>query len=466
MEQQALSPERIDALINPLRAHFDSGATRPFEARRKALLALRAALRKHEEALLEAMHSDMRKPRFEAYLSDIGLVHVEITYALRHLREWMSVEHVPTPLAIQLASSTVHHEPLGVALIVAPWNYPVLLLLSPLVGAIAAGNCVAVKPSNEAPRTAAVVEQLITEALAPEHVRVVQGPGGEVVPPLIARQRFDHIFFTGSQAVGAKIMALAAPHLTPVTLELGGKSPAIVDREASIDMAARRIAWSKYFNAGQTCIATDHALVHHAVMDEFLAAFVKHVQRFFGDDPQRSPHFARLMNDKRFATVTGYLGHGTIALGGQHDAADRYIAPTVLTQVPLESPPMREEIFGPVLPILPWSEPEEVIAITRRNPWPLAAYIFSNDRKAQRYFQERIPFGGGCINHTMIQFGAPDLPFGGVGTSGMGRYHGRRSFERFSNVKGIAKGSTWLDHRLQFPPYTTLRERILRCVLR
>jgi aldehyde dehydrogenase (NAD+) len=386
MEAQDLSPERIDALVNPLRAHFDSGATRPFAARRQALLALREALHKHEEALLEAMHADMRKPRFEAYLSDIGLVHAEITYALRHLREWMSVEHVPTPLAIQLASSTMHHEPLGLVLIVAPWNYPVLLLLSPLVGAIAAGNCAVVKPSNEGPRTVAVVEQLITEAFAPEHVRLVQGPGGEVVPRLMARHRFDHIFFTGSPAVGAKIMAMAASGLTPVTLELGGKSPAIVDRKADIGLAAGRIAWSKYFNAGQTCVATDHALVHSAVMDEFLAAFAKHVQRFFGDDPRRSPHFARLVNDKRFAAVSGYLGHGKIALGGQHDAADRYIAPTVLTQVPLESPPMREEIFGPVLPILPWSEPEEVISITQRNPWPLATYIFSNDRKAQRYF--------------------------------------------------------------------------------
>ena len=466
MEAAGSSPERIDALIRPIRAYYNSGATRPFAARRQALLALREALRKHEPALLEAMHADMRKPRFEAYLSDIGLVHAEISYALRHLREWMSMQHVPTPLAIQLASSAVYHEPLGVVLIVAPWNYPVLLLLSPLVGAIAAGNCAVVKPSNEAPRTAAVVEQLITEAFAPEHVCVAQGPGGVVVPRLLAQQRFDHIFFTGSQAVGARIMALAAPTLTSVTLELGGKSPAIVDRKASIDTAARRIAWSKFFNAGQTCIATDHALVHHAVMDEFLAAFADHVQRFFGDDPQRSPHFARLVNDKRFATVTGYLGHGTVVLGGQHDAADRYVAPTVLARVSLESPPMREEIFGPVLPVLPWSEPEEVITITQRNPWPLAAYIFSNDHKTQRYFTERIGFGGGCINHTMLQFGAPDLPFGGVGTSGMGRYHGHHSFERFSNVKGIAKGSTWLDHRLQFPPYTSLKERLLRWVLR
>ena len=235
---------------------------------------------------------------------------------------------------------------------------------------------------------------------------------------------------------------------------------------ADVVRAAKRIAWSKYFNAGQTCIATDHALVHRSVMDRFVAAFADSVKAFYGAEPQRSPHFARLVNDRRFETVKGYLDHGRVVLGGQHDAADRYIAPTVLVDVPLDSPPMREEVFGPVLPVVPWTEREELLDIVQRNPFPLATYIFSNDRKAQRYFTERIAFGGGCINHALLHFGNPQLSFGGVGTSGMGRYHGKHSFDLFSHHKGLVTASTLIDHGLQEPPYTTMKERVLRRLLR
>lgn len=466
MDPQPTPTERIPAITQALRSHFASGATRPEEARRSALKALRSTLRAHEEELLSAMHGDMRKPRFEAYMSDIGLVYAEIDHALDHLAEWMRVEHVPTPLALQVASSAIHREPLGVVLIIAPWNYPVLLLLSPLVGALAAGNCAVVKPSNETPRTAAVIERVIAEAFAPAHVAVVQGPGSSHGPALIERFRFDHILFTGSPVVGAKVMAMAAPHLTPVTLELGGKSPAIVDRKVNVKQAAERIAWSKCFNAGQTCIATDHALVHRSVMEPFLDGLQKSLRKFYGEDPQRSPHFARLVNLKRFATVKGYLEDGTVRIGGTHDEVDRYIAPTVLTDVPLDSPPMREEIFGPVLPVIAWNEKEEVLDIVRRNPFPLAAYVYSSDAKASQYFTERIPFGGGCINHGMLHFGNPHLSFGGVGTSGMGSYHGRRTFEVFSHRKSIVTASTVLDHGLQSPPYTSLKEKILRWILK
>lgn len=466
MDPQPTPTERIPAITQALRAHFASGATRPESARRTALKALRSSLRAHEEELLTAMHADMRKPRFEAYMSDIGLVYAEIDHALDHLADWMRVEHVPTPLALQVASSAIHREPLGVVLIISPWNYPVLLLLSPLVGAIAAGNCAVVKPSNETPRTAAVIERIIAEAFVPEHVAVVQGPGSSIGPVLIERFRFDHIFFTGSAAVGAKVMAMAAPHLTPVTLELGGKSPAIVDRNVNVKQAAERIAWSKYFNAGQTCIATDHALVHSTVMEPFLDGLQKSIRKFYGEDPQRSPHFARLVNGKRFAMVKGYLENGTMRIGGEHDEADRYIAPSVLTDVPLESPVMREEIFGPVLPIIPWSEREEVLAIVQRNPTPLAAYVYSSDAKTSRYFTERISFGGGCINHGMLHFGNPELAFGGVGSSGMGSYHGRGTFELFSHRKSIVTASTLIDHGLQIPPYSSFKEKILRWVLK
>ena len=448
--------------LQHLRAHFASGGARPYEARREALRSLRKAIVDHEEELLAAMHTDMRKPRSEAYMTDVGLVLVAIDHALKHLKEWMAPQRIHTPLAIQPAECTVYSEPLGVVLIIAPWNYPVLLLLDPLVGAIAAGNCAVLKPSEEVPATSAVLERMVREALPAEQVMLVQGKGGEVVPALMEDFRFDHIFFTGSTKVGKNILAMAAPQLTPVTLELGGKTPSIVDRRADVKVAAKRIAWSKNFNAGQTCIATDHALVHASVMDEFLEAYGRSVERAFGENPQDSPHFARLVNDDRFTVVKNYLSQGSTYLGGIADPADRYISPTVLVHVPLDNPVLKEEIFGPVLPVIPWTDREEVIAITQRNPQPLATYIFSNDSGTQEYFRERIAFGGGCINHCMLHFGVPDLPFGGLGNSGMGRYHGRATFDLFSARKGMVHASTLLDHGLQEPPYTTFKEKVLR----
>ncbi|MBK8500187.1 MAG: aldehyde dehydrogenase family protein [Flavobacteriales bacterium] len=448
-----------------LREHFDSGATRSHAARRDALRALKASIRKHEEELLEAMRADMRKPRFEAYMSDIGLVYAAIDHATEHLKEWMRPRSVHTPLAIQLARSETLLQPLGVVLIIAPWNYPALLLLSPLVGAIAAGNCAVLKPSEDAPATARVVERVIREALHDGQAVVIQGEGREVVPALMRGFRFDHVFFTGSASVGRAVLKLAAEQLVPVTLELGGKSPAIVDATADVKVAARRIAWSKYFNAGQTCIATDHALVHASVMEPFLEAFANRVRRFYGDDPQRSPDYARMIHQRRFQTVQAYLAQGDVRLGGITEEADGYIAPTVLTGVTLDSPVMREEIFGPVLPALIWRERDELKAILARNPQPLAAYLFSHDRPIQRWFKEELAFGGGCINHCLLQFGPHELPFGGVGHSGMGRYHGFDSFVLFSNHKGVVQASTLIDHGLQDPPYTKLKERILRRVL-
>lgn len=458
--------EDLKTRIPALRAHFDSGATRSYAVRRKALQDLRKAIKKHEEVLLTAMHTDMRKPRFEAYLGDIGLVYAELDHTLKNLKAWMRPEQPSTPLSLQVASSELRTEPLGVVLIIAPWNYPVQLVLTPLIGAIAAGNCAVVKPSNEAPATSVVIETILTEAFAKEHVLVVQGPGRDVGPKLIEPFRFDHIFFTGSPRVGRLIMALAAPHLTPVTLELGGKSPAIVDHTADVDRAAQRIVWSRFFNAGQTCIATDHVLVHTDVKEPFLKAVAKYIERFYGADPRTSPHFARLVNDKRFETVSAFISDGKILIGGESDSNERYIAPTVLTDVPLDAPVMQEEIFGPVLPVITWSTHDDVLGIVARNPYPLATYVFSSDRKAQRFFTERIAFGGGCINHCLLQFGNPELTFGGVGNSGMGRYHGKATFDLFSHHKGIVHASTLIDPGVQYPPYSSWKERIIRFVLR
>lgn len=447
------------------RAHFGTGATLSYQARRAALRALAGAVKRNEQAILQAVHADMRKPAFEGYLSEVGLVQEAIGHALHNLRDWMRPQEVSTPLSIQVAESKVYRQPLGVVLIVAPWNYPVLLLLSPLVAAIAAGNCAVLKPSEDAPHAAAVVERIIADAGLERWVTVVQGRGSEVVPALINGFRFDHIFFTGSPRVGALVAGMAAPQLVPVTLELGGKSPAIVDRTIDVKLAAKRIAWGKCFNGGQTCISPDYALVHADVLDEFVDAFARQIRSFFGDDPQRSPHFARIINERRFDVVKGYLAHGTVRVGGQHDAADRYIAPTLLTDVSLDAPPMREEIFGPVLPVLPWREREEVLLIVQRNPFPLACYTFSKSEDTIRFFNERIAFGGGCVNQTLAHFGNPDLPLGGIGTSGLGRYHGRAGFETFSHAKSVVRSSTWIDPGVQYPPYTSGKYSILRKVL-
>ncbi|MEZ4789626.1 MAG: aldehyde dehydrogenase family protein [Flavobacteriales bacterium] len=451
--------------IHALRSHFENGRTRDLAVRRAALKKLRTAIKRNEEALLAAMHADMRKPRFEAYLSDIGLVLAAIDEAIANLKEWAAPTSVPTPLAIQVAESSIRKEPLGVVLVIAPWNYPVLLLLGPLVGAIAAGNCVALKPSEEVPATSAVVERIINESFDPENVCVIQGKGHEVVPALMQGFRFDHVFFTGSGPVGKRVLAQAAPHLVPVTLELGGKSPAIVDRSADVHVAAKRIAWSKFFNAGQTCIATDHAMVHASVVEEFVDHFIRSVRKAYSDDPRSSPHFARLINERRFAVVRSYLDQGRVCLGGQSEAGDRYIAPTLLLDVAMDAPVMCEEIFGPVLPLIPWTEREEVVSLTQRNPYPLASYLFSSDRSMPNWFIERIASGSTCINHCMLHFGNPHLPFGGVGNSGMGRYHGRYTFDLFSHHRSLVKASTLIDHGLQEPPYTKLKEGVLRRVL-
>ncbi|HMQ75286.1 MAG TPA: aldehyde dehydrogenase family protein [Flavobacteriales bacterium] len=456
------SLERIAAL----RATFERGVLRDPAERAKRLLRLAHVLEQREDAVLEAMRADMGKPALEAYIAEVGVLGEELRNAAREVGRWAAPRPVPTPLKLQLSSSTVHPCPLGVVLIVAPWNYPLLLVLGPLAAALAAGNCAVVKPSEDAPHTAALVERLVREAGLEELVHVVQGAGRAVLPPLLEAVRFDHVFFTGSAVVGARIAAQCAPKLVPVTLELGGKSPAIVDRSAHLPGAVRRIAWSKFFNAGQTCVSADHVLVHADRYEAFLQAFAHQVERMFGADPQRSPDLARIVNDRRWQVLRGHLDHGTVYLGGGHDRATRYIAPTVLTDVPLDSPPMREEIFGPILPVLPWRDRDELAALTARNPEPLSAYLFARDAGLERWFTQELPFGGGCINDTMVHFGNAHLPFGGVGRSGMGRYHGRAGFDRFSNLKGVMHSNDRLDPGVRYAPYRPWQLKVLRRLFR
>ncbi|TDW99978.1 aldehyde dehydrogenase [Dinghuibacter silviterrae] len=443
----------MHASLAAMKAFVDSGQTRPVAFRKQQLSRLKAALHRHEDALLEALHRDLRKPAVEAYATELGQVHQEITHTLRHLDAWARPDRRSTPLAFFPSRSVVYKEPLGVVLVIAPWNYPLMLLLHPLVGAIAAGNSVLCKPSEFAPATAVLIEQILGELFPPEYVGVLQGDGRLVLPPLLAQGRPDHIFFTGSIPVGREILSMAAPPLIPVTLELGGKSPCIVGPTVDLLPAARRIVQGKFINAGQTCVAPDYLLVHRSIKAAFLDAVLSQLRAFFGEDPRSSPDYARIVHAGRFAKLTGYLPQGRILHGGDHDVADLYIGPTLLDDVSPDSPLMEEEIFGPLLPIFTYDTTEEALAFIRARPWPLALYVFSSDRSFADFFLREVPFGGGCVNNTLVHFGNPSLPVGGIAYSGMGRYHGFESFRIFSHFKSVTRSGTWLDLRLKYPPY-------------
>lgn len=445
---------------------FESGATKAYAFRRKQLRILKEAVKSNEKEILHALYIDLHKSTAEAYGTEIGFLYQEIAYILRHLNDWMKPQRVPTPLMAQPASSYIYREPLGLTLLIAPWNYPFQLLMAPLAGAIAGGNCAVLKPSEEAPHTAAVIDKLIHDHFPKEYISVIQGDGSVLVPDMLQRFRFDHVFFTGSAAVGKKIMAAAADKLTPVTLELGGKSPCIVDETARPDLAARRIALGKFINAGQTCVAPDYLLVHRSVRDELLQKLKHTIQAFFGADPSSSESYGRIIHRKRFDRICELLRKGTIITGGETASETLYIAPTILTDVSVEDPIMQEEIFGPVLPVLTFDRIEEVPEIIDRNARPLALYLFTQNKQTEQFILNKISFGGGCINDTLMHLSNPNLPFGGVGNSGTGAYHGRYSFQTFTHAKGILKSNSSIDVPFRYPPYSRFAERLLRFLLK
>jgi aldehyde dehydrogenase (NAD+) len=438
------------AVVQRQRAFFQTGVTRPLTFRRAQLGKLRDALEAREGLLLEALHADLRKSPHEGYATEIGPVLSELHHALRHLPAWMRAQRRRTPPLAWPARGFIRPEPRGVALILGPWNYPLQLLLSPLVGALAAGNCVVLKPSEFAPRTAAAIAELLGAAFPESYVSVVQGDreAGEA----LLRERFDTIFFTGSTPVGRAVMAAAARHLTPVTLELGGKCPCLVCADAPLDIAARRIAWGKFLNAGQTCVAPDFVLVDRAVRGPWMEAMKQALREFYGEDPQRSPSYSRIINRKHFDRLTGYLGSGQIAHGGQHDASDLYLAPTILAEVPADAPVMQEEIFGPILPVLEHTGLESALAQLRDRPSPLALYLFTRDRTTQEQVLAGTRSGGVCLNDTISHMIGHDLPFGGLGDSGLGAYHGRASFDCFTHRRSVLHRSLRLDPKLRYPP--------------
>ncbi len=448
-----LTTSSIPALIQQQRAFFGTGQTRPIEFRIEQLKRLKQAIIDRQDAILQAAKADLGRPAFEAYFEIATLS--EINLALKHLKSWTKPRPVATSIDQFPASAWVQPEPLGVVLIIGPWNYPFQLMVSPLVGAIAAGNCAVLKPSEQAPNTSKVVTELIQATFDPKYVAIVEGDA--TVSQELLAEKFDHIFFTGGTAIGKVVMQAAAKHLTPVTLELGGKSPCIVDADVRLDHTAKRIAWGKFINAGQTCIAPDYLLVDHRIKSDLVAQLKQAIRGFYGADPATSPDYGRIINQRHFSRLTSFLSNGKVILGGQFDADNRYIAPTLLDEVSWDDPIMQEEIFGPILPILTYDDLATAISQVNARPKPLALYFFSQDQQKQQQVLQSTSSGGVCINDTVMQVGVADLPFGGVGDSGIGNYHGKASFDTFSHQKSVLKRSLWLDLAWRYAPYTTAR---------
>lgn len=438
--------------------YFETGAARPYAFRIAQLKKLKKAIKKHEKAIEEALFSDLHKHPFEAYSSEIGFLYDEINDAITHLSSWMEEETPSTPMVHFPSSSKVYKDPLGLVLIIGPWNYPFQLTIAPLIGSICGGNCTIIKPSNQTKHTAQIIEQLIAETFEPNYVAVIQGGGAAIVPEILNHYRFDHIFFTGSANVGKQIMAAAAQHLTPVTLELGGKSPCIVAEDAKIDTAAKRIIWGKFWNAGQTCVGVDYLLVHEKVKDKLVEKLKKYIIQFFGEDASQSDSYSKIVNEKRFDILQSYLSQGTIVYGGQTKKEQLYIQPTILDNVSMNSQVMQEEIFGPILPIITFKDNSEAIKIIKNNPYPLALYLFTESTKTEKQFIENVRFGGGCINNILVHLVNPEIPFGGVGYSGMGNYHGKYSFETFTHRKSILSTSSLIDVPIKYAPFNNKKK--------
>lgn len=448
-----MNSEVTQQKLQRLRAFYETGTTRALAFRKQQLQLLKETLLKYEQSLYEALYSDLKKSAEENWVTELGVVITEINVALRNLRKWMNPQRTRTNLVNLPSTSYILREPLGVVLIISPWNYPLQLLFTPLIGAIAAGNCVVLKPSELAPATAKVMGEIIKAIFTEDYIFYVEGDGAQVVPALLHDFRFNHVFYTGSTVVGKSIYQLAAAQLTPVTLELGGKSPCVVESDANIPVAARRIAVTKFSNAGQMCIAPDYVLVHASKKNELIAALKAALLSFYTEDPAASYNYGKIINEKQFKRLTAYLAQGTIVHGGRHDSSRLYIEPTIIENILPDAPLMKEEIFGPVLPVLTFNTMEEAKAIIQNNPDPLAFYIYTADANKEREWLQAVSFGGGCVNNSSWHFTNHYLPFGGRGNSGIGAYHGKYTFELFSHAKAVMKTPTWFDPAIKYPPF-------------
>ena len=459
-----MTEQEIRQILEKQHRLFQEGATLPVSFRISQLQKLKDGIWRYEEELDQALEADLGKSRMESYMCEIGLTLSELTWVQKHLRSLVREKRVSTPLAQFAARSFRSPSPYGTVLIMSPWNYPVLLTLEPLIDAIAAGNTVVIKPSAYAEHTSAVLKKMLKECFPSEYVAVVTG--GRAENKALLEQRFDKIFFTGGKTVGREVLRHAAEYLTPVTLELGGKSPCIVDKSAKIPLAAKRIVFGKYLNCGQTCVAPDYILCDRTVYAELILALQKEITAQFGEDPLKDPDYGKIINQKHYDRIMGLIDADKVVCGGCGDGQSLRIAPTIMKNVTFSDTVMGEEIFGPVLPILTYDTLEEAIDIVEEHPHPLALYLFSEDKGAQKKVLELCHFGGGCINDTIIHLATSAMPFGGVGESGMGGYHGKTGFETFSHFRSIVDKKTWMDLPIRYQRYSRMKERLLRVFLR
>jgi len=458
-------PENLTEQLTVMRRYFQSGATRPYSFRKQQLLALKQAVIAHEEAIYTALYTDLKKSREECWVTENGFFLAELNDALKKLEGWMEPEVVRTNLLNLPSSSKILHEPLGVVLIIGPWNYPFQLLFTPLIGAIAAGNCVVMKPSEFAPATAALMQQIIGSVFAKEYICYLPGDGATVIPQMMKHFVFDHVFYTGSTAVGRLIYQMAAEQLVPVTLELGGKSPCVVEADANIAIAAKRIVMTKFSNAGQMCVAPDYILVHASQQEALVAELKKRIRQYFGERAEDSDNYGKLINEKQFDRVVGYLPQGKLLYGGRHNRELLFIEPSLLGNVAMDASVMKEEIFGPVLPIIVFDTKEEALGVIAENPNPLAFYVFTASAEKEKQWLDAVPSGGACVNNASWHLTNPHLPFGGRGYSGSGAYHGKFSFDTFSHKRAVMKTPVWFDPALKYPPLKG-RLKIFKWIIR
>ncbi len=441
----------IELILKNQRQFYDSGVTKSIKFRKERLLELKKAIKENEKEILDALKEDLNKAEFEAYATEIGIVLEEINFMLSNMKNLLKEKRVRTPIAQFFSSSKIYKDPYGIILIMAPWNYPFQLAIAPLIGAIVCGNCSVIKPSNYSPATSAVINKIITQTFNQSYIAVIEG--GREVNQSILDHKFDLIFFTGSPEVGKIVMEKAARHLTPVALELGGKSPCIVDETADIKLAGKRIAWGKCLNSGQTCVAPDYLIVHRSIKDKLIDEIKSNVEKFYGKFPENNEDFPKIINKRHFERLKGLIQSGEVIYGGRSNEQANKIALTLIDHVQWDSPVMQEELFGPILPIIEYENPEDFLTRINCRPKPLALYLFTKSKEMEKKIIRDLSYGGGCINDTIVHLATSYMGFGGVGESGMGSYHGTASIQAFSHSKSIMKKSNLIDIPLRYPPY-------------
>lgn len=459
-----IDKEKALKILKEHKDYFNEGETKSIDFRIKQLQKLKKAIQDNEKLILEALYEDLHKPEFEAYATEIGYIYDSINYFTKNLRKWAKVKKVKTPTVHLGSKSYIYPEPYGTVLIIGPFNYPFQLVLEPMIGALAAGNCVVLKPSEYTLNVSSVVAKLIKETFDERYIRVVEG--GKEVNSVLINSPFDYIFFTGSVAVGKIVMEAAAKNLIPVTLELGGKSPCIVDKTADIDIAAQRIVWGKFLNVGQTCVAPDYIPAHSEIKQQLVNRIVQKIKDFYGENPKESKDYGRIVNERQLLRLIELIDKQKTILGGEYDIENLYISPTIMDKGVWEDKIMEDEIFGPILPIIEYGNLDNAINKINSRPKPLALYLFTEDKSIEQRVIENVSYGGGCINDTMTHLASPFLPFGGVGTAGLGSYHGKKSFETFSHMKSVLKKNTKINISFIFPPYTKEKVKLLRRVMK